>query len=168
VIRVVAFVDALTDRLGRGVSWLIFAMTFLTVVVVLMRYAFDRGAIWLQEPVTYMHAAVFLIGAAYALKRDAHVRVDIVYSRLSPRGRTIVDLLGHLLLLVPVSGFILVYSVPYVAASWRVMEGSPDVGGIQGVFLLKTLIPAMAVLLLLQGFAEIVRCVRALGGKGTR
>lgn len=137
-------------------------MVVITVVVVVLRYAFDGGSIRLQESVLYLHALVFLLGIPYALKHDAHVRVDIVYARLEPRRRAMVDLAGHVLFLVPVCLAILYYSQPYVARSWRILEGSPEVGGIPAVFLLKTLIPVTAVLLLLQGLAEIARCIRTL------
>jgi TRAP-type mannitol/chloroaromatic compound transport system permease small subunit len=73
-----------------------------------------------------------------------------------------IDLLGHLLLLLPVCGFVFLTSLPYVQASWRILEGSADVGGIHGVFLLKTLIPVMAVLLFLQGMSEIARAIAGI------
>ena len=110
----------------------------------------------------YMHAVVFMLGIPYALKHDVHVRVDVFAERLGKRGRAWVDVLGHLLFLVPVCVTILVFSLPYVASSWRVLEGSSEVGGIPGVFLLKTLIPLSAALLLLQGLAEVVRLVPEL------
>ncbi len=144
------------------VAWLLPVMVVITMVVVVLRYAFNGGSILLQESVLYLHALVFLLGIPYALKHDAHVRVDIVYTRLDPRRRAMVDLAGHLLFLVPVSLAIVIYSQPYVARSWRILEASPEVGGIPGVFLLKTLIPVTAALLLLQGIAEIVRCIRTL------
>ena len=158
----VARIDSFTDRMGRIIAWLMLAMVLLTLVIVVMRYALDQGAILLQESVMYLHAVAFMLGIPFALKQDVHVRVDIVYARLSPRGRAWVDLAGHLLFLVPVSLFILVYSHGYVASAWRIMEGSAEVGGMPAVFLLKTLIPVMATLLLLQGSAEILRNLQVL------
>lgn len=128
-----------------------------TLAVVVLRYAFDVGSIRLQESVLYMHGIAFMLGIPYALKEDVHVRVDLVYGRLGPRPRALVNLLGHLLFLVPVAVAIIVYSASYVSRSWRILEGSPEVGGIPGIFLLKTLIPVTAALLLVQGLAEIVR-----------
>jgi TRAP-type mannitol/chloroaromatic compound transport system permease small subunit len=127
-----------------------------------MRYAFKQGSILLQEAVMLLHALVFLLGIPYALKQNAHVRVDVLHGRLSDRGRAMVDLLGHLLFLVPVSLTIVVYSYGYVMNSWYILERSSEVGGIPGVFLLKTLIPLTALLLLLQGLAESLRCLRRL------
>ncbi|NIV31377.1 MAG: TRAP transporter small permease subunit [Anaerolineae bacterium] len=129
-------------------------MALSTLAVVILRYAFDQGAIVLQESVTYLHGVVFMLGIPYALKDNAHVRVDLFYSRWSPRTQTAINLTGHLVFLVPVSLFILIYSWDYVAASWRIREGSPEVGGIPAVYLLKSLLPLMSAMLLLQGLGE--------------
>lgn len=146
-------------------AWLLPLMVITTLGIVVARYAFSEGAIAVQESVMYMHGAVFLLGIPYALKQDAHVRVDLIYARLGPRGRAWVDLLGHLLGLLPVAAAMFLYSQDYVAAAWRIREGSPEVGGIPGIFLLKTLIPLTAVLLALQGIAEMARCVAVLRGR---
>ena len=155
-------IDKLTDWIGRATAWFTAVMAAVTVVVVVLRYAFDQGAIVLQEFVVYCHALVLMLGIPYALKENAHVRVDLLYSRWSGRAKMTVDLCGHLLLLVPVSLFVIAYSWDYVAAAWRIREGSPEVGGIPGVFLLKSLLPLMALLLLLQGLAEAWRSARSL------
>lgn len=154
----------MTERLGRLIAWLLLPMVLGTTLIVVLRYALNEGSILLQEAVLYLHALVFMLGIPYALKADAHVRVDLVYSRLGPRGRTVINLIGHVLFLLPVAGALLLYSQSYVTRSWRILEGSSEVGGIPGVFLLKTLIPVLAVLLLLQGLAEIARCIRTLTG----
>ncbi len=132
------------------------------LVIVVLRYALGEGSIMLQEAVLYMHGVAFMLGIPYALKEDAHVRVDLIYSRLGHRGRTLVNLAGHLLFLVPVAVAVIVLSVDYAARSWRILEGSSEVGGIPGIFLLKTLIPVTAAVLLLQGLAEIARCLLML------
>lgn len=137
-------------------------MVFTTLAVVVLRYAFGEGSIILQESVMYMHALVFMLGIPYALKADAHVRVDLFYSRLGSHGRALVNLTGHLLALLPVAMVMILYSRNYVSNAWRVGEGSAEVGGIPGIFLLKTLIPVCAVLLILQGIAEIGRCLTTL------
>ena len=155
--RVARSCEGINERLGRLVSWLSLAMVLVTFAVVLLRYAFDLGWIWLQESVTFMHAALFLIGAAYTLKHQGHVRVDIFYHRFSPRLQAWVDLFGTLLLLLPVCLFIFVVSWDYVAQSWALHEGSREAGGLNGVYLLKSLILVMAGLLLLQGLAMAIR-----------
>ncbi len=137
-------------------------MALLTFVVVVLRYGFDRGSIALQEAVMYMHAAAFMLGIPYALKAGAHVRVDVFYAARSARAKARIELAGHLLFLFPLSVAIFLYSLGYVASAWRVLEGSPEVGGIPAVFLLKTLLPVMAVLLFLQGIAESLRHIAFL------
>lgn len=155
-------IDEFTELTGRTVRWLTGIMALLTVIVVVLRYAFGEGAIALQESITYAHGLVMMLGIAYTLKHDAHVRVDLFYGRLGPRGKARINLLGHCLFLIPVAATIFWTSLPYVQSSWRILEGSAEVGGIPAVFLLKTLIPIMAALLLLQGLAEIARLSLAL------
>ena len=155
-------IDRLVDAVGRAVAWLNLGMVAMTCLVVVLRYAFDTGAIVLQESVVYMHGAAFLCGLAYALQHDAHVRVDLLYSRMASHQKAAVNLAGHLLLLMPLCVTVLIVSWPYAVDSWAVLEGSPEVAGIRAVFLLKTLIPASAALLLLQTAALAVREASAL------
>ena len=157
LLSLVVALEAVGIWAGRVVSWFSLFMVVITFLVVLLRYAFDLGWIAMQESVTYLHAALFMIGTAYTLQRNGHVRVDIFYQKLSRRGRAWVDLLGTLLLLVPVCIFIAWAGWDYVAESWAVIEGSREAGGIPGVYLLKTLIIAMPVLVLIQGVAWILR-----------
>jgi TRAP-type mannitol/chloroaromatic compound transport system permease small subunit len=160
--RFISAVERLIDISGRAVSWLTLAMVLVTFFVVVLRYAFDTGSIALQESITWLHAMVFMIGAAWAMREGAHVRVDIFYTRFSDRGRAWVDLFGSLFLLLPVMGFIAWISWEYISESWGVHEGSREAGGLPGVFLLKSLILVMAALLILQGLADIVRNLRKL------
>ncbi len=153
----ISFINALNEWVGKLISWLTLAMVITTFSVVVLRYLFDSGWIALQESVTYMHSLVFMLGAAYTLKHDGHVRVDILYQRFSPKTRAIIDALGALLLLLPVSGFIIWSSWHYVSESWQVLEGSRHSGGLPGLFLLKSCIIAMAVLLILQGIAMFLQ-----------
>jgi TRAP-type mannitol/chloroaromatic compound transport system permease small subunit len=155
-------IDALTEFSGRLLAWLLPMMVLLTLAIVILRYLFDIGTVATQEVVVYMHGASFMLGLAYALKQGAHVRVDVLANRMSPRLRIWVDLCGHLLFLLPLCGCIIWFSWDYVAAAWRVHEGSPEVGGLPGIYLLKTLLPLAATLLALQGVAEIARCLRFL------
>lgn len=150
-------IDAFTDRCGRLLAWLLLFMAILTTCVVVLRYGFSIGSIATQETVTYMHGSVFLLGAAYALKTGAHVRVDIFYRYFSARTRAWINSLGGIVFLLPLCAFILVSSVGYAGESWAMRETSAEPGGIPAVFLLKTLIPLMAINLALQGLAEILR-----------
>jgi TRAP-type mannitol/chloroaromatic compound transport system permease small subunit len=160
--RFAEFIDWLNATIAHGVRWLALMMVITTLVIVIMRYLFEVGAIGLQESVMYMHGALFLLAIAYGIKQDTHVRVDLVYSRFSQTRRDWVNLIGHILFLLPVAILLLVTSVPYVMASWRVLEGSAEVGGIPAIFLLKTLLPVMASLLLLQGLSQCCKTILTL------
>ncbi len=149
--------DGINELLGSAVSWLSLLMVLVTFIIVVLRYAFDLGWIWLQESVTFMHAALFLIGAAYTLKHEGHVRVDIFYRKFTPRTRAWVDLGGALFLLLPVCLFIFSVSWGYVVQSWELNEGSREAGGLDGVYLLKSLMLVMAGLLVLQGMSQAMR-----------
>lgn len=150
-------IDAVVRRIGEWATWLSLAMVLVTFTVVVLRYAFDIGSIALQESVTYMHSVLFMLGIAYTLGRNGHVRVDILYERLSRRARARVDLIGTLLLLIPVCVLIIWLGWTYVAESWRVQEASREAGGIPAVYLLKTLILIMPILLLAQGLSNALR-----------
>ncbi len=97
--------DRFSEITGHFTAWLTLLMVVVTFVVVVMRYVFDAGLIWMQESVVWMHAFVFMIGAAYTLQRDEHVRVDIFYREMDVRGRAWVDFLGVLIFLLPLCIF---------------------------------------------------------------
>ena len=157
-------IDHVVDAAGRTVAWLNLGMVGITCIVVTLRYAFEVGTIFLQESVVYLHGTAFLVGLSYALRHDAHVRVDIIYSRLSKRTRALVNGLGHTLLLMPLCVAIILFSWDYTISAWVVLEGSSEVAGVPAVFLLKTLIPVSALLLLLQAGALGWRELRSLRG----
>jgi TRAP-type mannitol/chloroaromatic compound transport system permease small subunit len=160
--------DSVIDRFsiatGHLVSWLTLAMVLVTFLIVILRYLFDVGFIWLQESVTWMHASVFMLGAAYTLQREEHVRVDIFYREMSERRRAFVNLFGVLLFLFPLCAFFVVSGFDYAAASWRVAEESRNSGGLPypAVPLLKSVLIIMPLALALQGTALIMRCLRSL------
>jgi TRAP-type mannitol/chloroaromatic compound transport system permease small subunit len=155
----VRVIDNFTEKTGSMLAWLCLAMAVVSCIVVVLRYEFGIGSIAAQESVTYMHGMVFMLGAAFTFKRGGHVRVDIFYRRLSPRACAWVNSIGAIIFLLPFCVFLFGVSWHFVTESWAVREGSPDPGGIHGVFLLKSLIPLMACNLLLQGFAETLRNV---------
>lgn len=152
------------DFLGRSVSWLVFAMAGLTFVVVVMRYLFGLGTVFPQELVAYMHALVFMFGLSYTLRHDAHVRVDLLYSRLDEKNRARINLLGHLIFLIPVACTIGIGSLDYVLDSWKILERSAEVRGLPAVYLLKTIIPVSALLLVLQSLLDLRSYVKELRG----
>ena len=158
----VQFIDAVTDRCGLALAWLALLMALLTATIVVLRYGFSTGSILAQELVTYMHGSLFMLGAADSLKQGAHVRVDIFYRNFSPRGKAWVNSLGGIVFLLPLCLFIGGVSWNYVTESWVIMETSPEPGGIPAVFLLKSLLPLMAINLFLQGLAETLRAALVL------
>jgi len=164
MMALVRAVDALNEFLGRLLAWALPVMMVLAVAVVVLRYAFGIGGTVLQDTVIYLHAAVFMVGAAWTLRHNAHVRVDILYTRWSPRTRAWIDLAGSVLFLLPVAGFIAWASWDYVLASWRIGERSAD-GGLPYVYVLKTLLLVMPALRALQGLAEIARNALFLAGR---
>jgi TRAP-type mannitol/chloroaromatic compound transport system permease small subunit len=158
-------IDRLSETTGRIVAWLTLGTVLVTFAVVVLRYVFNSGSIALQEFISYLHATVFMLGAAYTLKHDGHVRVDIIYRDLGPRAKAWINLFGTLLMLIPVCAFILYISWEYVAVSWSISEGSQEAGGLDAVFLLKTVIPLMASLLLLQGLSMALHSTLVLVGR---
>lgn len=154
---IVNSIDAFTDTSGRILAWLCLAMAALTALIVFLRYGFNIGSIAAQEAVIYMHGALFMLGAAYTLKEGGHVRVDIFYQRFSTRTQAWINSLGGIVFLLPLCAFILGISWSYVTESWAIRESSPEAGGIPAVFLLKSLVPLMAINLFCQGLAEVLR-----------
>lgn len=150
-------IDKLNAALCRWVSIATLLMVLVTFLVVVLRYGFQLGWIALQESVMYLHALVFLVGIAYTLRADGHVRVDVLYRKMAPARQALINLLGTGLFLIPVCVLILVMSVPYAAESWRLLESSQEAGGLPLVFLLKSLVPLFALQTLFQGCSDLWR-----------
>jgi len=160
-------IDRFSELTGRWTAWLTLAMVVVTVAVVVLRYVFDAGQIWLQESVTWMHAVVFMLGAAYTLKHEDHVRVDIFYRRMSLRQRAWVDLVGVIVFLLPLCGFIAWKSLGFIETSWSLGEASMESGGMPYPMLpiLKTVLVLMPVTLALQGVSLALRSLRVIRGR---
>lgn len=157
-------IDRLNTAIGRAVAWLALVIVLLQFALVVARYLFGVGSIWLTEAVIYAHATLFLLAAAWTLRIGGHVRVDIFYADASPRTRAKIDLAGAVLLLLPFALTLVWLSLPYAARSWAILERSQESSGLPLVYLLKTLIPLFATTMALQGAAQAIRAVRALGG----
>lgn len=160
-------IDAINEHLGRVVAWGAVLLILIQFVVVVMRYVFGINFIWLQESLIYIFATLFMVGAGYTLLHNGHVRVDLFYRTASLRVQAWVDLLGSLLLLLPVCITAWVTGWPYVVASWMVREGSRETAGIQGIYLLKTEILIFCAVVGLQGIAIAIHAIRALLGQET-
>jgi TRAP-type mannitol/chloroaromatic compound transport system permease small subunit len=157
VTSAIRVIDALSEATGRFASVFASLMVLVTCYIVVDRYLFNAGSVAVQESITYMNTLLFMLGAAYTLKHNSHVRVDIFYGPASARAKAWINLCGTLLLLLPVAAFILVYCWNYVAASWAIRESSPDTGGLPWTWLLKSLMLVMAMLLFAQGIADVLR-----------
>ena len=161
-------IDRLNAAIGRTAAWACLFVVAVQFIVVVMRYAFGAGSIWLSESIVYAHAALFMLAAAWTLRENGHVRVDVFYADASPRRKALIDLIGALLLLLPFMLLLLFFAIPYVARSWAIFESSRETSGIPGVFLLKTLIPLFTVLMALQGVSQAIRAADILSGTGER
>ena len=152
----IRIINLINRVIGETVSWLTLLMVLVTVLVVVLRYGFNIGFIWMQESVRFMYSAVFLLCAGYTLFKDKHVRVDVLYLSLSERKKAIVDLLGSIFLLLPVCFVIFYYSWSYVLNSWQQLEGSIEERGLHLVFLMKTFIWLFAILVSMQSLATVI------------
>lgn len=160
-------IDWLNDVLGRAVSWLTLAMVLLMFTNVVMRYILQTGEPWQQELVRFFFAIIFLAGAGYTLKANEQVRVDVLYSRFSLLSKAWVDLIGTILLLWPVCATIILCSFDYVLNSWSIHEGSSELRGMSGVFLIKTCIWIFAATLFLQGVSTVIRSWQVIRAEAT-
>jgi TRAP-type mannitol/chloroaromatic compound transport system permease small subunit len=160
-------IDRATATIGRAAAWCSLFIVLAEFAVVVMRSAFGIGSIRLQESVLYAHGALFMLAAAWTLQIGGHVRVDIFYAQANPRTKALIDLVGAVVFLLPVTVVIGVLSLPYVARSWAIFEGSRETSGLPFVYLLKTLIPLFALLLGLQGVAQAIRAWLLLSGPRT-
>lgn len=155
--RLSALIDLLNHSIGRSAAWLALGMVLVQFTVVVMRYVFGVGSIMLQEAIIYMHGILFMMAAADTLLQDEHVRVDIFYASASKKRQALVNMLGCALFILPFSILIFYYAYDYVAMSWSVREGSRETSGIQGIYLLKTVILAFSVQLALQAVSGILK-----------
>ena len=156
--------DQISIISGKAAAWLTLFMVLVTFVIVVMRYVFDAGLIWLQESVIWMHAVVFMIGAAYTLQQEDHVRVDVFYRTMSDTRRAWVDLIGVIIFLWPLCLFLGWKSIDFITASWRMHEASRESGGLPYplIPLLKTVSLLMPITVALQGTALLLRSVKTL------
>jgi len=162
--RFVLGVDALNEWIGRAVSWLTLAMVLITFLVVVLRYVFSLGWVWMQESYVWLHGVVFMVGAGYTLLHNGHVRVDIFYRPNSVRYKAWVDLLGAVFLLMPMIVLVQWASVEYVLVSWMRFEESREAGGLHGLYLLKTVLWLFCLLVGLQGLSLAGRALLVLRG----
>ena len=147
---------------GTFCAWSLFAMMLCNALVVVLRYGFGIGFIALQEAVNYFHAAAFMLGVAYTLQQNEHVRVDIFYQAFNPIQKAWVDALGTLTLLLPFAGFLLYCGWFFFLDAWHIKESSPEPGGLAFLYLYKAIMPLATFLLILQALVLLLRSSRTL------
>ena len=157
-------IDQLNRAVASVIRWLALIMVLVQFCIVIGRYVFGFNSIAAQESVLYMHATLLMLGAGFTLLVDKHVRVDVFYAKASAAAQRRIDIFGHVFLLIPSMVALLYWSWPSVRNSWKILEGPISVGGIEAVFLLKSLIPAFCILILLQSLSLLVRLLLE-GGK---
>ena len=162
MLRFIEAIEATNRWLGKGVSWFALVMMLCQVFSVVSRYVFSYGVISIQETVVYGHALLFMLGSAYLLQTNQHVRVDIFYNMFRPEQRRWIDVISLLFFVLPVAGIILWVGIPYVERAWGTFEGSPQAGGLPAIFLLKTAIVVFAVSVGLQAIATLMRLIFGL------
>ena len=160
--KISKLIDNFNVKVGKLFSWLLLLMVLFTFLIVVLRYLFNIGFIWMQELVRFFYAAVFLICAAYTLVEDGHVRVDIFYSKLSIKKKYIVNLIGSLIFLIPVCLITFYYSYSYVLNSWAQLEGSLEERGLHAVFIMKTFIWIFSFMLLAQGISIATTSIKKI------
>ncbi len=155
--KLVNFIDGINGKIGYLVSWICTLMVLVVFYDTIMRYAFNRGSVALQELEWHLFAVVFLIGAAYTFKEGGHVRVDILYMSFSKKTKAWIDFLGTFIFLIPFAIMIILSSKIFIQSSWMVREVSSDPGGLPARYILKAMIPLGFTLLIVQGVSEALK-----------
>jgi len=162
------WIDGINEWIGRVVvAWVTLLLVAVVFVDVVMRYAFNTSFVLTQELEWHIFSFIFLMGAGYTLLKDGHVRVDIIYQRLKPKGRAWINFIGVVFFLIPGCIMVVVTSWKFTYNAWTVLEGSPDPGGIPWRFLIKGTIPVGFSLILLQGVSLGFHSLLQLLGRET-
>lgn len=154
---IIRLIDGLNTKIGHVISWLSTLLVLVVCYDVFTRYFLRKSSVGVQELEWHIFAVLFLLAAAYTLKEDGHVRVDVFYTLLSPRGQAWINLLGGIIFLIPFSILVIWASKGFVGMSWAIQETSPDPGGLPYRYLLKAMVPTGFGLILLQGVSMILR-----------
>jgi len=150
-------IDLISEKIGIFTAYLILPMIIITFLVAFMRYMLDVGSIAIQEIIIYLHALVFSVGAAFTLKNDMHVRIDIFYSNYKRDFKKIINILGASLFLIPTCILIFITSWDYVISSILLLESSKEAGGLPILYILKSYILLLCITLFFQAISEIFK-----------
>lgn len=162
-IRLIAdFIDRINEAIGQILAWLALLLVVNVFLVVVLRYVFSYGEVWMQETYIWMHAFIFMLGAGYTLLHDGHVRIDLVYAGASDRYKAFVNLFGSIFLATPVLWLIYARGYDFFDRSFSRLEISPEAGGLPALYILKAAIPALAIVLGLQVLSMALRSLDTL------
>ena len=153
-------IDKLTDNIANGLLYILIALILLVFSTVFFRYVFNMSYIIVQEIIMYLHALIFMFGISYALKENSHVKIDVLYNTLNKRIQRVISIAGLVSFILPTALFVIYISIDMVTQSWVIFEGSSEAGGLNLVFILKSLIPISGVLIFLQGISELIKHIR--------
>lgn len=153
-------IDKLTDNIANGLLYILIVLIVLVFSTVFFRYVFNMSYIIIQEIIMYLHALIFMFGISYALKENSHVKIDVLYNSLNKRTQRVISIAGLVSFILPTALFIIYISIDMVTQSWMILEGSSEAGGLNLVFILKSLIPISGILIFLQGISELIKHIR--------
>ena len=159
---IIQLIDLINEWAGRSVCWLLVIMVLNVFFVVVLRYIFSYGAIWMQELYVWNHSIVFLLGAGYTLLHNGHVRIDLIYRTASLKYKSIIDIIGSIVFAIPVIYCIFLKSLPMVQRSWGVLEKSAEAGGRPGIFLFKSVLLVFCILFGLQFISLALKSISSL------
>ena len=157
LIKISSLFDKINEFIGKNISWFIILMVIVQLAIVMSRYIYGIGFLKLQELLIYLHGSLFTLAAGYTLLKDEHVRVDLIYREASQKYKSLINIFGSLIFLIPFCVLTFSTSLPYVRRSWKILEGSPETSGLNAVFILKTVLIIFPILLLLQSFSIIIK-----------
>ena len=155
-------IDNLIERISDFLMLLLLTMITMIFISVICRFFFNVNFIALQELIMYFHATIFMFGISYALKKDAHVKIDIIYNILPKKIKTYISIASILLFILPMSIFLIYISIGMTIQSWSIFEGSSEAGGLDLVFILKTIIPLTGILILLQSMSQLLKILKRI------
>ncbi|MEC9206203.1 MAG: TRAP transporter small permease subunit [Pseudomonadota bacterium] len=151
------FLDDFIEKIGHGTSYIVVIMVFLVIITLFLRYVLNIGSVALQESIMYLHAIFFMIGISFAIKENAHVKIDILSNKFDSKQKSMVFILGVIFFMIPFSLFTIFISTDMVFNSWQIMEQSGEAGGLNFVYILKSIIPLAGILILLQSISELIK-----------
>jgi len=153
-------IDKLTDNIANGLLYILIVLIVLVFSTVFFRYVFNMSYIIIQEIIMYLHALIFMFGISYALKENSHVKIDVLYNTLNKKAQRVISIAGLVSFILPTALFIIYISIDMTTQSWVILEGSSEAGGLNLVFILKSLIPISGFLIFLQGISELIKHIR--------